>query len=116
MKKMNDKYNMTKDQNIFLAKCAALIFISLLIKVNIFRMFADISESFLVLLDEPENHLHPELQKSFLGNLIKAFPNVQFIVATHNPFMITSQKDSNVYVLDYNDKNIDLWCVAIFSE
>lgn len=68
-------------------------------------MFADISESFVVLLDEPENHLHPELQKSFLGNLIKAFPNVQFIVATHNPFMITSQKDSNVYVLDYNDKN-----------
>ena len=40
-----------------------------------------------------------------MGNLIKAFPNVQFIVATHNPFMITSQKDSNVYVLNYNDQN-----------
>lgn len=68
-------------------------------------MFADTSESFVALIDEPENHLHPELQKNFLGNLIKAFPNVQFIVATHNPFMITSQKDSNVYVLDYNDEH-----------
>lgn len=67
-------------------------------------MFADTSEAFAALIDEPENHLHPELQKNFLGNLIKAFPNVQFIVATHNPFMITSQKDSNVYVLNYNEK------------
>ena len=65
-------------------------------------MFADTSESFVALIDEPENHLHPELQKSFLGNLIKAFPNVQFIVATHNPFMISAVKESNVYVLDYN--------------
>lgn len=68
-------------------------------------MFADTSESFVALIDEPENHLHPELQKSFLRNLISAFPNVQFVVATHNPFMITSQKDSNVYVLNYNERN-----------
>lgn len=68
-------------------------------------MFADTSESFVALIDEPENHLHPELQKSFLGNLIRAFPNVQFIVATHNPFMITSQKDSNVYVLNYDEQH-----------
>lgn len=68
-------------------------------------MFADTAESFVALIDEPENHLHPELQKSFLGNLIRAFPNVQFIVATHNPFMITSQKDSNVYVLNYDEQH-----------
>lgn len=68
-------------------------------------MFADTSESFVALIDEPENHLHPELQKSFLRNLISAFPNVQFVVATHNPFMIISQKDSNVYVLNYNERN-----------
>lgn len=68
-------------------------------------MFADTSESFVALIDEPENHLHPELQKSFLGNLIKAFPNVQFIVATHNPFMISAVKESNVYVLDYNEEH-----------
>ncbi len=68
-------------------------------------MFSDTSEPFVALIDEPENHLHPELQKTFLGNLIKAFPNVQFVVATHNPFMITSQRDSNVYILNYNEQN-----------
>lgn len=68
-------------------------------------MFADTNSHFIALIDEPENHLHPELQRSFLGNLIKAFPNVQFIVATHNPFMITSRKESNVYVLNYNEQH-----------
>lgn len=68
-------------------------------------MYEDYDEHFVALIDEPENHLHPELQKSFLGNLIDAFPNVQFVVATHNPFMITSQKDSFVYVLNYNDNH-----------
>ena len=68
-------------------------------------MFADETEHFVAMIDEPENHLHPELQKSFLRNLISAFPNVQFIIATHNPFMISAVKDSNVYVLNYNSQH-----------
>ena len=56
---------------------------------------------FVVLADEPENHLHPELQRSLLPGLMAAFPRVQFIVATHNPFMVTSVPDSNVFVLHY---------------
>lgn len=59
--------------------------------------------SFVVTIDEPENHLHPTLQRSLLPNLVKAFPNVQFIVATHSPFIVSSVKDSNVYVLRYED-------------
>ena len=42
---------------------------------------------FVVAIDEPENHLHPTLQKTLLPNFISAFANTQFIVATHNPFM-----------------------------
>ncbi|MBQ8278623.1 MAG: AAA family ATPase [Roseburia sp.] len=68
-------------------------------------MYDDPSEQFVVVLDEPENHLHPELQKAFLNNLIEVFPNVQFIVATHNPFMISAVKDSFVYVLNYNNEH-----------
>ena len=37
--------------------------------------------------------------------MISAFPNVQFIIATHNPFMISAVKDSNVYVLNYNSRH-----------
>ena len=66
-------------------------------------MFDERNAEFVVIIDEPENHLHPKLQKSLMKNLIKAFPHVQFIVATHNPFIITSVKDSNVYILHYDD-------------
>jgi len=69
-------------------------------------MFAEPNEPFVALIDEPENHLHPELQKSFLGNLMETFPNVQFIVATHNPLIISSQKDSHIYVLDYENNKV----------
>lgn len=68
-------------------------------------MASMVYNNFVVVMDEPENHLHPQLQRSLLPNLIEAFPQVQFVVATHNPFMVTSVPDSNVYVLSYNNFN-----------
>ena len=53
----------------------------------------------VVLIDEPENHLHPSLQREFLSNLVSVFPMVQFVVATHSPFIICSVKDSYIYAL-----------------
>ena len=61
------------------------------------------NEHFAVTLDEPENHLHPSMQRSILSNLITAFPNAQFIVATHSPFIVSAVEDSNVYALKYTD-------------
>lgn len=54
-----------------------------------------------VVIDEPENHLHPELQRSLLPTFLRAFPDAQFVVATHNPFIVGSEPESNVYVLQY---------------
>lgn len=68
-------------------------------------MYDNPQNKFVVIMDEPENHLHPELQRNLLPNLIESFPNVQFIVATHNPFVISSVDTSQVYVLNYNDEN-----------
>ena len=69
-------------------------------------MYAPHDAEFVVTIDEPENHLHPELQRSVLRSFIGAFPKAQFIVATHNPFIVGSVPDSNVYVLrsDPNDR------------
>ncbi|RWU22843.1 AAA family ATPase [Pseudomonas alkylphenolica] len=62
-------------------------------------------EEYTVLLDEPENHLHPSMQRSLLGRLTKAFPSAQFIVATHSPFMVSSVKDSIVHALKYTNES-----------
>ena len=58
-------------------------------------------DDFTVVMDEPENHLHPSLQRTVLPGLISAFPQAQFIIATHNPFVVTSVRESNVVVLDF---------------
>ncbi len=44
----------------------------------------------LVLIDEPEAHLHLKMQKQILPILTKIFPRVQFIVNTHSPFILSS--------------------------
>lgn len=61
------------------------------------------SKSFVVTIDEPENHLHPAMQRTLMGNLMKTFPDVQFIVATHSPFIISADRDARVYALRYSD-------------
>lgn len=60
------------------------------------------NKSFVVTMDEPENHLHPSMQRSILSNLISAFPLVQFVVATHSPFIVSAVEDSRVYALKYS--------------
>ena len=62
--------------------------------------------TFTVLMDEPENHLHPRLQRAVLPGLMDAFPQAQFIVSTHNPFVVTSVRDSNVIVLDFANEQV----------
>lgn len=58
---------------------------------------------FVALIDEPENHLHPAMQRVFLSGLVEAFPNSQFIIATHSPFIISSVKESYIYALKHNN-------------
>lgn len=65
------------------------------------------NKTFTVLLDEPENHLHPSMQRTVMSSLLDAFPNVQFIVATHSPFVVTSVKESSIYVLRHELINND---------
>ena len=64
------------------------------------------NDTFTVLIDEPENHLHPSLQRSMLPGLLTAFPKAQFIVTTHNPFVVTSVRDSNIIVLKFVDGRV----------
>ena len=59
----------------------------------------------IVLIDEIEKHLHIRLQKEILSRLLNLFPNVQFIVSSHSPFLnmgLASESGlkSQIYDLD----------------
>ena len=41
----------------------------------------------IVLIDEVDKHLHIKLQKEILPKLFGLFPNIQFIVSSHSPFL-----------------------------
>ena len=47
----------------------------------------------IVLIDEIDLHLHSDLLKNVLPNLISMFPKIQFIVTSHSPFFLLGMKD-----------------------
>lgn len=56
----------------------------------------------IVLIDEVELHLHPAWQQKVLPNLLKVFPNTQFIVTTHSPQVISSIEPRHIRILSDN--------------
>jgi predicted ATP-binding protein involved in virulence len=61
----------------------------------------------IVLIDEIDMHLHPEWQQVVLSSLIKAFPEMQFIVTTHSPQVLSTVHRDCIRILgkdsNYND-------------
>lgn len=54
----------------------------------------------IVLIDEIETHLHLELQKNIMPLLTTVFPNIQFIVTSHSPFILNSLENVVIYDLE----------------
>lgn len=54
----------------------------------------------IVLIDEIDMHLHPKWQWNIIKGLSTVFENVQFIIATHSPIVISSAKKANLILLD----------------
>ena len=54
----------------------------------------------IVLIDEVETHLHLELQRLVLPLLTQLFPNIQFIVTTHSPFVLSSISNAVAFDLE----------------
>lgn len=49
----------------------------------------------LVIIDEIDLHLHPELEQSVLERFMRTFPKAQFIVSTHSPAVLTGIETKN---------------------
>lgn len=52
-----------------------------------------------VLIDELDNHLHPEWQLTVREGIAAIFPNIQFIVTTHSPHLLASAKKNEIIML-----------------
>lgn len=50
----------------------------------------------IVLIDKLDLHLHPLCQRVVLRSLRDAFPNLQFIITTHSPQLLSSVKNRHV--------------------
>lgn len=56
----------------------------------------------LVLIDEIDLYLHPSWQVGLIGALRDTFPNLQFIVTTHSPILLSAFRQEEVVMLDYD--------------
>ena len=46
----------------------------------------------IVTIDEVDLHLHPKWQQRIVPILAEAFPNIQFVITTHSPIVLSSVK------------------------
>lgn len=57
----------------------------------------------IVLIDEIELHLHPSWQQRVLPDLMRVFPNAQFIVTTHSPQVLSAIGKRHIRIIEDGD-------------
>ncbi|MEZ9821064.1 retron Ec78 anti-phage system effector ATPase PtuA [Shewanella sp. 10N.286.45.A1] len=62
----------------------------------------------IVLIDEIELHLHPDWQKNIIVKLRETFPNIQLILTTHSPIVLSGIKSTKIRVLGKNIEGDDV--------
>lgn len=62
----------------------------------------------IVLIDEVDLHLHPRWQQLVVKGLLAAFPNVQFVMTTHSPQVLTTLREQNILRLQWLDGKLTL--------
>ncbi len=62
----------------------------------------------VVLIDEIDLHLHPNWQRRVVGDLKRIFPNLQFIVTTHSPFIIQALGPGELIDLNHEQVAVPL--------
>ncbi len=60
----------------------------------------------IILIDEIELHLHPSWQQRILGDLLRTFPNAQFIVSTHSPQILTTVQSDRIVELHRENNRV----------
>lgn len=71
--------------------CIITLFGEVLHQADVLGKFSNISG--IVMIDEVDKHLHIKLQKEVLPRLFAMFPNIQFIISSHSPFVSMGLSD-----------------------
>lgn len=61
----------------------------------------------VVLIDEIDLHLHPRWQQLVIKGLVEAFPNIQFIMSTHSPQVLTTLREENILKLRWENSRLE---------
>ncbi len=56
----------------------------------------------ICLIDEIDTYLHPDWQYAILSGLVEHFPNVQFFITSHSPFVLTSVPSEKIAIFELN--------------
>lgn len=62
----------------------------------------------VILIDELELHLHPSWQQLIISTLLKTFKNIQFVVTTHSPQILSTIHSSKMRLLGKNIEGDDV--------
>ena len=92
-------------------------FIDLLINLSGLIKIKNINEvdicNFIVIIEEPETHLHPHMQRNFIKSLKECrtlFEKrnifIQFFISTHSPYIVSNLKIPELNIIRKKDKNI----------
>ncbi len=57
----------------------------------------------IVLIDEIDLHLHPRWQRIIVPKLVEHFPEIQFIITTHSPFVLQAIKPEYTQIVRLKD-------------
>ena len=80
------------------------IVMELMLRMDDGNAIVNYTQPGFVFIDEIEAHLHVDLQKKIMPFLTELFPEIQFIVTTHSPFVITSLENAVVFDLEKRER------------
>lgn len=107
------------DINVFQASKGQLVYLSLIADLarRLIYLNPELNNPLhgqgIVLIDEVELHLHPEWQRNIISNLISTFPNIQFVITTHSPQVLSTISKHKIRKLSINIEGQDIVAIPM---
>ena len=88
-------------------------FLGIISRVSYALSGKDKGDNMILILDEPDQSMHPEMSRLFMNELLEmingtAKCQVQIIMSSHSPFIVTDIFTEGVYQLESSEKGIKI--------